>query len=335
MRHLLVILVLAGLGGSGCSDYFLEGKLCAADGGCLAGYVCQPESNRCVRPAGEDAGSPDGDDEPADGDGEPACPEAPQGQLVLTDVSLNGGAAQLRAETGSRVDVVVDYSISQVNDCPQCLNLFLFGLAGPGYGNEPQHCHRAGIPPPCPAVLQGQATFDFTVPQTPGRYEIRAAVAQADDCAAAMNDYTDWMSRRAAQAAVIEAVAPACSPWLYYLNDVQLDSGGPSIAVDPDQEVDFSSDYVATGIDSCPQCRAMLVIGIDGQPQFCHDAGTLPLCPSVDQGRLQGRLTAPHQPGTYTVRVLMVANTDCSSAQAAYQSAPPDRSRTVATVTVE
>ena len=329
-----MVLALLVFSGTGCSDNFLAGKLCDDDGGCLAGYVCQPEMNRCVRPDTEDAGAPDGDGEPGDGDGEPACPESPQGQLVLTDVSLSGDGARLTVETGTLVNVVVDYSISQVNDCPQCVNLFLFGLAGSGYGNEPEHCHRIGIPPPCPALLQGQTSFDLTVPHTPGRYEVRAAVAQADDCPAAMDRYLDWMSRRAAQAAIIDAVAPACSAWLYYLTDVQLDSGEPSITVAPDRRVDFDSSYVAAGMDSCPQCQAMLVIGIDDEPQFCHDAGILPLYPSVDRGQLQGRLSAPHQPGSYTVRVLMVANVDCSSAMAVYRSNPPTRSRTVATITV-
>ncbi|RME24221.1 MAG: hypothetical protein D6806_09960 [Deltaproteobacteria bacterium] len=313
-----------------CSSEFLEGKRCAPDGGCLAGYVCRTDTNTCVIPEEPDGTAEDGGQE----EDEMLCPDTDTEQIVLTDVHLLGNGAEVNVEPLEVVDVDIDFAISQAPNCGNCTNFFLFGLRGDGYGNQPLHCHRAGIPPLCPALLHGSISFDLTAPQTPGQYFLVSALVQDDSCTRAMANYYDHMQGRPAQAGSVRVAAPACRSRLFYLSDVELNGSGPELVVSAGSDVDFSSSYHAAGTDSCPQCRAMAVVGLDDSPLFCRDLGILPLCPSSDSGTLEGKIAAPSEPGTYTVRAAMYLNTSCQAAMDAYLQATPPRSATVALLEV-
>lgn len=95
--------LLAALAVAGCSDSFLWGKECDPREGCLPGYVCDPATNRCVRPAeldGSDGGDIPADKGPDAGNpdaGDPAGDTAPDGGDPAADIPADDGGPSVDA----------------------------------------------------------------------------------------------------------------------------------------------------------------------------------------------------------------------------------------------
>ncbi len=306
-----------GLFISGCTDDFLHGKKCTEDGQCLEGFRCDPVSQRCLRPE------------------EIFCSDQDGWQILLTDVSLSGGGSSLEVDPGESIDILVEYSVSQAVGCNRCTNEFLFGMKGAGYGHQPLLCHRIGIPPFCPDLLGGQASFDLQAPNIPGQYFLTSTVSREPNCQQAMNRFFDWMEQRMAQAADITVREPACSSGLFYLTSVSLAGGGPEASAQPSDTVPIQGRYTAARLDTCPDCAAQLVIGVDGSPQLCLELGQLPACPEPATGDVAGDLSAPADAGSYAVKVALLNAADCQGALNSYQASPPGSGWTVGTITVE
>ncbi|MBN2496719.1 MAG: hypothetical protein JXR96_19165 [Deltaproteobacteria bacterium] len=149
VRQLVQVAMGVGLcaGLVGCPDYaMLDGKACDELGRCLDGYVCDPDSSRCVRPGD---GGLDGDGGPDGGDGVNPC-LGPDGEPVSAACD---GDALVQCQDGQEVDrQACPLGCMPDGNPPRCYRLAPSNLSGPAHNFV---CRSSQ-----PLVVEGQAELD-------------------------------------------------------------------------------------------------------------------------------------------------------------------------------
>lgn len=100
-------------------------------------------------------------------------PIPPFTEVTLTNVTLNGGLITAPLVPGATVQVEVDYSITQPDWCPACIQQIVFGFASQ---DQPSVCVHSG------GAGSGHASFTLTVPDTPGTEYIAVERPMMDTC---------------------------------------------------------------------------------------------------------------------------------------------------------
>jgi len=336
MWRLLTITAILAVLAVSCSSDFLWGKECDDNGRCLDGYVCDPATNRCVRPweidGGTDGGS-DGDTDPGDGDDN--CQGLEGARLESISARLAGGGNAVTVDPGALVNVSIDTSVTQAEGCPSCQFLLLSGLSSESFGHRRLHCFDLGKPAICPAATDSSVAFQLTAPYTPGNYQVRAIVYKNVNCVHASQVYEEAAGQGSTLAGMLTVRQPDCEAWQVYLTNVELNEAGPWTVVEGGDAVSFSANYFASQMDGCPNCLDQIVVGIEGDAQICEDMQIIDGCPEGKTGLISGELTAPQEKGIYYVKYMLIPEYTCEGAEEVYENDPPDRLWTAALIHVE
>lgn len=100
--------------------------------------------------------------------GNDICPA----RWAVTQITLNNDGPVtdiLPGTMGGRVEVALEYEISNPSDCPGCLQQIVVALE-----DQPLRCAYHNVPAVCPAATTGSDTFAFPAPDVPGTYRLYA-----------------------------------------------------------------------------------------------------------------------------------------------------------------
>ncbi|GEM_PF-1025813 len=106
-------------------------------------------------------------------------------QLIITNVSFNGGGSSISVVPGSTVTVTYDFQVMS-DGCPGCITQLVTGLGTPGsHGGT---CAFDGIAGVSPGVT-GSENTTLTMPTTEGTYNVTVLYSWQYNCADALAAY--------------------------------------------------------------------------------------------------------------------------------------------------
>jgi hypothetical protein len=111
-------------------------------------------------------------------------PDCQPWQVYLTNISLDGGGAEIEVEGGESIDFSAGYFASQMDGCPDCLDQIVVGIEG-----DAQLCEDMRIIPGCPQGKTGTISGTLTAPAQAGTYRILYDLIAHWDCDGAEGAY--------------------------------------------------------------------------------------------------------------------------------------------------
>lgn len=106
-------------------------------------------------------------------------------QLIITNVSFNGGGSSISVAPGSTVTVTYDFQVMS-DGCPGCITQLVTGLGTPGsHGGT---CAFDGIAGVSPGVT-GSENATLTMPTAEGTYNVTVLYSWQNNCADALAAY--------------------------------------------------------------------------------------------------------------------------------------------------
>lgn len=225
---------------------------------------------------------------------------------------------------GEVFDITVDFQIWSQASCPGCVNQIVIGIE-----EDAQGCAYNNISGIFPGAA-GSSTLSLTAPTDPGTYEIRYNGAQQFTCGDAEAAYES--APPTANSIATITVANSAVVTAMYSNVLIGGESGEFIAT-PGQSFDVSMDFEIWSQTSCPGCIDQIVVGIDEDAQGCAYNGIPGSFPG-DAGSGVVTMTAPSDPGLYTIRQSIGQMFTCADAEAQYENAPPGEAAAIATLRV-
>ena len=251
---------------------------------------------------------------------------APLAQAAITIFNVNidsSGSEHAYVSPGATVSVTLDYAIEN-GECPDCAVQVQIGLLDDG----PATCAYDGVPPG--GAADGSATITLVAPVEPGVYALAYDQADAPSCDDALA--LGWANGVPADSQIIGTIT--VGDYLgVTINNVGVNYGSDTVIVNAGESFWLALDYhIFDGV--CTTCLDQIIFGFsDGAPAACQEVGT----PGVDGQRdfFSFPLTAPTQPGDYTIGYDRSQSLNCTDAlNHGWWTTPPSGARILAHITV-
>lgn len=239
---------------------------------------------------------------------------------TVTNVNIDGQGTSAILLPAQTFTLTADYIAWNDASCPGCILEIVIAVERDG-----QACLYLGIPPLEPGT-SGTSSVQMVAPSSSGIYTIRFGYALAYSCDEAITAYENRPEPGEAIGTILISGMDSV------IEHVNIDGQGTSANVAPGAAFSICMDYTITNPSNCPGCIAQLVLGIEGDGQACAYNDIPPLYPGIS-GYVSPSLTAPMEPGVYSIRYAHELQYGCEAAIASYETHPPS-GNVLGTITV-
>lgn len=210
--------------------------------------------------------------------------ECPPSSFV--SVNMNGAGKNITVKPGEKVNLQLDYALSNQSSCRTCFSQLMVG-----YDSQYLGCLFDGTPLTCPAQTSGTRNLSFIAPAIPGRYSIAYKFTQDYSCKPALYSPDHVIG-------TVEVIPDCTGSSTVTLN---MNGLGNQVSVLPGSPLNMQFSYNVSSATGNADKPVRILYGFDNKYQGTVFEGRAAKCPDFVSGNQNPSIMAPAQPGVYRI----------------------------------